>query len=175
MNTMHAPELVLIEPRISRPHRLQTLRDSSLGALVQPALFLLVGLSGMVLDLGCFFSLAMVLPLALARALAIALAVTWNFWWNRRLTFSHARSQPLLPQYVSYCLSCLVGALVNWSVSLGAHRMMGGIAYGTFLAPLVGIACGTVFNYLFSSRWVFKVRPSLLNAGTSPCPVPTEP
>src|SRR4051812_16307746 len=85
----------------------------------RPIRFGLVGLSGMLPDLLCFTALLFVLPLPLARGGAIWAAMTWNFFLNRKLTFSDAQVEPMGRQYVLFCGSCLAGALVSWACSTG--------------------------------------------------------
>ncbi len=89
-----------------------------MGRLGRPLLFALVGCSGMVVDLVSLHFLLRVASLAVSRALAIWLAMTWNFWLNRRLTFSYARSGSLVRQYLLFALACSAGAITNWTVTL---------------------------------------------------------
>lgn len=129
--------------------------ERKLGRLAGPLMFLAVGGTGMVVDLSAFTLLMRVLPVGGARAVAIGVAMTWNFWLNRRLTFSASRSSAALPQYVRFCLSCTVGAAINWTVSILTT------AIWTELTPQVsaffGIVAGTGFNYVLSKRLVFRI------------------
>lgn len=125
--------------------------------------FVTVGASGMVIDLlGYTLLLTLGLRLEAARAVAIMGAMTWNWWFNRCLTFGHTRqhNRPL-PQYLRYLLSNALGAAVSWSVSVGTTHLLDLHAEGLpakLGAALAGIACGTVFNFLLSKFWVYKHR-----------------
>lgn len=126
--------------------------------LAQPIQFATVGASGVIVDLSLFWLLLLSAPLYTARAVAIGVAMTWNFWLNRRLTFSYARREPFLRQYVMFCASCMVGAAVNWSVSVGLAAFSPYFERWAVFAAFLGVVAGTGFNYLLSSRVVFVVR-----------------
>src|SRR5262249_42519566 len=95
------------------------------------------------------------MPPYLGRALAIWVAITWNYWLNRRLTFSSAQSRPIFPQYVLFCLSCLMGALVNWSIFTTLHATFTVFADRLLMAALLGVLAGTMLNYLLSKYVAF--------------------
>ena len=126
-----------------------------LAILVQ---FGLVGVTGMAVDVLCFWALAPLLALGLARALAIAVAMTWNFLLNRRYTFTDARHEPFLKQYLLFCASCLVGALVNWTVSVSLCR--GSVWFGEHpvAAAVAGVGVGFIFNFILSRNFVFQPK-----------------
>ena len=95
------------------------------GRLGRPLLFALVGCSGMVVDLVSLHFLLRVASLAISRALAIWLAMTWNFWLNRRLTFS-VRSKWLAgPAVPSVCARVLGGRHHQLDRHAAAVRMVG--------------------------------------------------
>jgi dolichol-phosphate mannosyltransferase len=116
-----------------------------------------VGASGMVIDLVCFVSALMLFPAAVARALAIWVAMTWNFAGNRTLTFAD-RSGDFFSQYVAYCLGCLVGATVNWGVSLALWSLVPALRQWPWVPALAGVASGMMFNYVLCRRLVFRTR-----------------
>ena len=121
------------------------------GRLLQ---FVLVGSTGMIVDLVLYALLLSVVPLQ-ARGLAIWLAMSWNFVLNRRLTFADADDKPLWGQYLLFCLSCSVGAIVNWGVSVGLTEMLPVFDRWKLLAAVVGVLTGTAFNYILSCRLAF--------------------
>ncbi len=129
--------------------------ESRAAVLVRLVQFLAVGLTGLAVDLGVLTLLLGVLPLAAARAAAIGVAMTWNFWLNRRFTFSYARTRPLLPQYLFFCLSCSVGAVVNWSASLALASVFTAFAVRPLLAAGAGTVVGCVSNFLLCNNAVF--------------------
>jgi dolichol-phosphate mannosyltransferase len=133
------------------------LADYKYGKLSHFLQFCFVGGTGMVVDLS---SLAGLLHLSVsfyvARAVAIFVAMTWNFWLNRRLTFSYGRGQEPFRQYLRFVATCSVGATVNWSVAVALVDFTGMHKLG---AALLGILAGMTFNFLLSLHWVFGKRP----------------
>ena len=122
------------------------------------AQFGLVGLTGMAVDVLCFLALAPLLALGLARALAIAVAMTWNFLLNRCFTFADARRESFWKQYLLFCGSCLLGALVNWGVSVFLCWSSAWFATYPVAAVLAGVAAGFIFNFILSRRFVFRAE-----------------
>jgi len=78
--------------------------------------------------------------------------MSWNFWLNRKITFFDARRDPLPRQYLMFCLACLVGAAVNWTVSVGLCWAVDFFDQYKLLAALLEVVAGTPFNYLLSCR-----------------------
>lgn len=127
-----------------------------LGRLAQPLLFLAVGGSGMIVDLAVLSLLSLWIGFRPARAVAIGVAMTWNFALNRRFTFVGARSGPMLRQYLLFCLSCGLGAVVNWSVSSWLWSGWASVLRYPAVAAVFGIAAGVVLNYALSAWLVFR-------------------
>jgi dolichol-phosphate mannosyltransferase len=127
---------------------------------VQLLQFLMVGGSGMVIDLACYALLLMVLPVSVARALAIWSAMTWNFFFNRKYTFVEASRDSLLIQYAGFCGSCLVGAVVNWSTSVALLGAAPFFMTHKLAAAVLGIIAGTTFNFVLCRYLVFRTEPS---------------
>ena len=138
---------------------LKRLFDYKYATRAQFLQFCLVGATGVGVDL---LSLNLLLLLthsfSLARGVAIGIAMTWNFYLNRRLTFSHARREPWFGQYLKFVGTCLVGAVVSWCVSTVAVGWRPESLVWIQVAALVGIACGTVSNFLFARYFVFPTR-----------------
>lgn len=124
--------------------------------LPQVAKFLIVGVSGLVVDLCCFLTLLNLLPKPEARALAIWIAMTWNFNWNRKFTFAAVKGGNVLQQYIMYCLSCLAGALVNWSLCVYLAQVIPALEPYPAVAWFFGVVGGFVLNYTASSWLVFR-------------------
>lgn len=130
-----------------------------LGPLARPAQFLAVGATGMVIDLTAFRLLdAAAVPVEIARALAIWTAMTWNFFLNRRFTFSDARRDSPLRQYLLFCGSCLIGALVSWTISVSLIRGTPYFGRHPIRAAIIGIVGGTVSNYILALKVAFRRR-----------------
>lgn len=136
---------------------LKRLSDFKFGEFSRLLQFCLVGSTGVVVDL-LFYSalLHFELPLTLSRALAIWLAMTWNFWFNRRLTFSYSRRGSILSQYSKFIASCATGAVISWSISVLLPYRYNFFNQHLLLAAILGIVAGTLFNFFLSRYWVFK-------------------
>jgi len=123
--------------------------------------FLLVGAAGFVVnEAALWFALRMLRLNAYAAGLfSFFVAVTFTWWGNRSLTFrEHAATQRLsiAKEWLAFVLSNVIGFLVNYAV------------YATLLAtgpaplnnPFIALACGTIaglmFNFVLSSRLVFR-------------------
>ena len=120
--------------------------------------FSLVGCTGMVIDLSAFTGLLFVVSTAAARGLAIWLAMSWNFLLNRTLTFSSAQHAPMLRQYIAFCGSCMVGAVVNWSTSVSLCSVHPFFESHKVVAAMAGVVGGLAFNYLLCRHLVFRKR-----------------
>lgn len=139
--------------------RLRILRDPGFERLRSFLQFAMVGCSGLAVDLSTYFLLLKWLPVPLAGGLAIWIAMTSNFILNRRLTFSYARHESAWRQYVQFCASCLLGGAVNWSARVGLRYLHPLFAEYPIAAVIVGVAGGTVFNYLLCRHVVFRTTP----------------
>jgi dolichol-phosphate mannosyltransferase len=136
---------------------LKRLADYKYGSFSQLAQFCLVGSTGVVVDLAALaLLLRAALPFEIARAIAILVAMTWNFWLNRRLTFSYSRRGGLIGQYFRFVATCSVGGIVSYAISVGLKSWVEFFHIHVFLAALIGIIVGTLFNFLISRYWVFK-------------------
>jgi dolichol-phosphate mannosyltransferase len=137
----------MLQSTLNHLRRLRRRLDDRLGWAARPVQFALIGGSGAVVDLAALNLLLLWLPLGGARALAIWVAMTWNFLLNRRITFAYARRQSALRQYLLFCLSCLFGALLNWTASLALLEGFDVFRRSPSLAAACGIVLAAVFNY----------------------------
>jgi len=136
---------------------LKRLADFKYGNFSRLIQFCLVGSTGMAIDLGTYmFLLNSGIAITLSRGLAIWLAMTWNFWLNRRLTFSYSRPDSVLKQYPRFLASCGTGAFISWSIAVLLPQKVTMFSNHLLLAATIGIAVGTLFNFLLSRYWVFK-------------------
>ncbi len=78
-------------------------------------------------------------------------AMTCNYVLNREWTF-RAGDVPVVASYVKYA----IGALGGLGVQLAVMHALPKLQYN--LSALLGIAAGTVFNYLVSQLWAFAKR-----------------
>lgn len=117
--------------------------------------FLVVGVSGLIVNLAV---LSLLLQLGVtsevAVVVAIAVSICTNFLLNRRFTFYHAKSEPMLGMFLKYVASVSVGALINTIVTLFLIK-----SYPEMLvqiASVIGILVATLFNYIAMKFVVFK-------------------
>jgi dolichol-phosphate mannosyltransferase len=117
--------------------------------------FLVVGTTGMAVNLALLTAFLYVqLSKSVAVALAIALSMLWNFALNRRFSFSYARDQSALVQLVGFAAACSLGAIVNYLVTTALWDVL----RFKQSAALLGIAAGTLFNFLGSRFVVFRAK-----------------
>ncbi|WP_299681668.1 glycosyltransferase family 2 protein [uncultured Roseobacter sp.] len=124
------------------------------------AQFLVVGASGVVVNLSVL-SLAFWagLPEWLCLASGICVSLVTNFLLNRRFTFSYARHEPMLRQFLGFVSASVLGLVVNYCVALGLRMsVLSDGVYALQLAALVGIAAGMGFNFLGARYLVFRKR-----------------
>ena len=155
-NRLHGKSKLSLREQFLYVKHLKRLYQFKLGVLAQPVQFVMVGATGVVVDLAAFSLLLTALPVGAARATAIWSAMTWNFWHNRRLTFSHTRTRPLLRQYLLFCLSCLLGAVVNWSTFSALYYSSTFFSGWPLLSAAIGILVGTILNFTMCKYIVFK-------------------
>ncbi|QDT80894.1 Undecaprenyl-phosphate mannosyltransferase [Gimesia maris] len=118
--------------------------------------FALIGLTGVFVNLQMLALLSnwMISPIAVA--LAIWTSMSTNFLLNRNITFSYARHKPFLKQYLSYCGSCLTGAVFNWLTTMVLSRSFQFFEKRILLAAFIGILVGMGFNFLLCRYLVFS-------------------
>ncbi|MBP88265.1 MAG: hypothetical protein CMJ64_16365 [Planctomycetaceae bacterium] len=153
-----------LKEQINYLRHLRRLYVFKLGWLAKPLQFVLIGSTGMVVDLASYALLLSIASVSVARAVAIGVAMTWNFLLNRRLTFSESRGNLLIKQYVLFCAACSVGAGVNWALSVGLCEWFEFFTNAKLFAAFLGVIAGTGFNYVLSSRVVFRTHKA--SAGT---------
>ena len=122
------------------------------------AKFAAVGVSGLVVDLMTFRASLPGLGLAAARALGIGTAMTWNYEWNRRVTFAGTGEQRSVGSYLRFCTACLSGAVLSWTTSLGLMNVVDAFQQRPVAAALVGTCVAAVVNYALCRIWVFSER-----------------
>jgi dolichol-phosphate mannosyltransferase len=132
--------------------RLYTYKFGTWSHLVQ---FLVVGLSGLIVNLG-------VLTLALhfgieektAIITAILISMVWNFTLNRRFSFSYARDRSIIRQFLGFVAACAIGAVVNYFVTIHLWHL----ARYKQIASIAGVLAGTVFNFVANRFVVFRAK-----------------
>ncbi len=89
-----------------------------------------------------------------ANSMAAILAMSFNFVLNNELTYSDKRLRgfgPLLRGWAQFGLTCSLGLLTN----IGASTALVRIGFHEFVAAVVGIVLGSVWNFALSSKFVW--------------------
>lgn len=157
-NRLHGQSKLSLREQLNYLRHLARLYRFRFPRVTQFLSFGIVGSTGAVVDLLTFVLLlkfgSSPLP---AAVIAIWLAMTSNFEWNRRLTFSQVERNWGIA-YLSFCLSCLLGACVNAGVRVGLMSSLSWFATNGWAAGLLGILSGLAFNFLMCERFVFSNR-----------------
>jgi dolichol-phosphate mannosyltransferase len=139
---------------IQHLRRLYIFKYSEASHLVQ---FMVVGASGVIVNL---FVLTLLLMLGVLKNVAVAVAIfvsmVSNFALNRRFSFSYARGGSLIKQFFGFMLACLLGAIINYSVTLAASRNFPALPIQ--VAALAGIVSGMFANFFMSRFLVFSKK-----------------
>lgn len=120
--------------------------------------FSLVGLSGVIVDLGMFWLLrGFGTPLAAAHMTAFLIATLSNFALNSRFSFRHpvAAGSSMLLRYFAFLVVALLALAVRGGVLVQLTR---GLGIDASLAILPAVAITAVINYLGSIFYVFPDR-----------------
>jgi putative flippase GtrA len=89
-----------------------------------------------------------------ARAVSFAVAVTLTWYLNRRWVFTPTASRT--KEYGRYVATQIVGAAINLGVYVAAIERFEQLARVPAAALAIGSAAALAFNYLASSRFVFR-------------------
>ena len=124
--------------------------------------FGLVGAAGYVVD-------ASVLALGLeqfgldqyrARALSIAVAMTATWLGNRYFTFADRRARgsfsAVAEEALKFAGANLTGAVVNYGVYAALVRFADAPLNNAYLAQVIGVLAGLIFNFTLSRTLVFR-------------------
>lgn len=122
--------------------------------------FCIVGLSGVLVNMGIYAGLTRLLgiPMEFASPVAIELSILSNFALNHLWTFKWRQTNSSWRRkLLQFHLVSSVAAVVNYSVLLGLVKIFG---VWDIAANLAGIAAGTVINYGMNSLWTWKNAPT---------------
>ncbi len=73
---------------------------------------------------------------------------------DRRFSFSYARKQPIIRQFIGVVAACSVGAIVNYCITMSLWEVL---HYKQKVA-IIGVAAGTVFNFAASRFLIFRSK-----------------
>ncbi len=120
--------------------------------------FLIVGASGVVVNLGLYWLLTRLggMPDYLAAPVAIEISILSNFFLNNAFTFNKRDTLTSLKHKLFYYhISAGISGLINYTVFLGLNY---GFSLWDMAANFCGIAVGTFSNYALNSRITWKER-----------------
>ena len=120
--------------------------------------FGLVGGTGFIIDSLIYFGLQLFLGLnhTTARAISFWPAVTWNWFWNRTVTFTLRGKSKKLTQWLSFVMTSLFGFAINFgSYSLLTDHVPF-FMENNFAAFVIGVLLGMGFNFMTARVFVFK-------------------
>jgi dolichol-phosphate mannosyltransferase len=153
----HGESKLSLREQLLYLRHLRRLAMFKFGHWVHFSQFALVGFLGTFVNLAVLTVLDEVgLPLQISAAAAIFVAMVFNFFLNRRFTFSDAQPGHLWKQLAAFIAACSVGAAVNYAVVLSAAWMWPLFSEHPQFAAVLGILAGLTFNYVASRHLVFK-------------------
>lgn len=125
---------------------------------VQFMSFLLVGISGFVIDTFFYFLVQYLLGLShlVARAVSFFIAASWNWYWNRVFTFMQTGSPQYITQWAKFLGMSFISFLFNWGTY---YLLTTNVTYfdaHKYLAFVIGVVIGTGSNFTFSKYIVFR-------------------
>jgi dolichol-phosphate mannosyltransferase len=116
-----------------------------------------VGATGFAVDLALYLALQGLAGLGhvAARALSFWGAATWNWAWNRLLTFSHRKKTAKLVQWPAFLFTSLLGFAINVGSYYVLTHYVPYFLDRRILALVVGVLLGFGFNFLTARLLVF--------------------
>lgn len=119
--------------------------------------FGLVGGTGFAVDLALYLGLQALTGMGhfAARAFSFWGAASWNWAWNRVLTFSNRQKTAMLVQWPSFLLTSLLGFAINVGSYYVLTHYVPFFETHKILALVVGVLLGFGFNFLTARLLVF--------------------
>ena len=129
----------------------------------EPLKFAIVGASGVFVNLLVLYLTSHYTPLGyeVIYAIGIIISMTTNYILNRLWTFNSNKS--ILPEYLRFVFYNSIGAFIQWIVSVLIIRTINHASINfiivsietLYVASLIGIGFGYIFNFLASKFFVF--------------------
>jgi len=120
--------------------------------------FGLVGGTGFIVDSLIYFGLQLFLGLnhTTARAISFWPAVTWNWFWNRTVTFTDRAKSKKLTQWISFVMTSLGGFAINFGSYTLLTTYVPFFIENPFMAFILGVIMGMGFNFMVARVFVFR-------------------
>jgi len=136
--------------------------------LTQLTRFGLVGLVGLVIDVGVFnlLRLTVLSPEVLhegpviAKVISTSIAIIANWIGNRHFTFRGERKSHWVREGLEFALVSVGGMLISLGCLWVSHYLLGftSVLADNIATNVIGLALGTAFRFTFYRSWVFKAR-----------------
>jgi putative flippase GtrA len=148
----HDPRLPATRSSSKLPVRVRKLTHHACATLSRLGKFLVVGVTGMLVNSLVLFLLYQWarLPLVLASILSTEMAIVNNFCWNDRWTFGRTRLS--LNRFALFNLVSLAGMAITTGTLWLLVRHLG---FYYLTANLLGIALATAWNFVANSLWTW--------------------
>jgi len=154
---IHGESKLTLKEQLKYIQHLRRLYIYKFGNAMYLLQFLIVGISGVFVNLAVLSILLFLgIPESISLAGGIAVSVITNFVLNRRFTFSYARKANIWAQFAGFVGSSLMGIVTNYAVALYLRSVLPPAINSPYLAALLGIACGTIFNFIGNRYLVFR-------------------
>ena len=142
----------------------------------QLARFGVVGLGGLVLDVGIFNLLRLTVlapdevasgPL-IAKVISTSVAIAFNWLGNRYWTFRATRRRQALREALEFIAVSLGGSLISLLCLWVSHYVLGftSVLADNISSNVIGLALGTAFRFVFYRWWVFHPNRTPAPSGT---------
>ena len=119
--------------------------------------FGLVGASGFAVDVSCWQGLQWFgFEHRWARFLSFWPAVTWNWRWNRAITFGDRPPAPRTRQWLQFIAASLIGMVTNVGTYLALTGAVAFFDAYRLLAMVAGVFVGMAANFAVADRFVFR-------------------
>ena len=134
--------------------RLYRLRYGDLARFLS---FGLVGATGFVIDLAGYWGLqALGADHSVARLLSFWPAATWNWWLNRRSTFTDRAKRPWARQWIEFLGTSILGFTVNAGTYLGLTSSFEYFRAAPVTALICGVMLGAAVNFVVAAKYVYR-------------------
>ena len=122
--------------------------------------FGLVGSTGFLIDIGAYtlFSIVFGIPHLLARGGSYWFSASWNWFWNRTLTFHDSDKARKFPQWSKYLGMCLISFIPNWGTYYLLTAQVPFFSEYPQLALIAGVGVGMCFNFFISFLVILSAR-----------------
>lgn len=117
-----------------------------------------VGATGFLVDLSLYLALQSLFGIqhVFARGLSFWGAASWNWAWNRVLTFSNRKKTRKRIQWPAFVLTSLVGFTFNWGTYVILTKYVPYFQAHHILALMAGVLIGLGLNFTFARLLVFR-------------------